>query len=41
LKKLEKNWARWKGKEIGKGEAGSFSGVETSRGGYCYDMYEN
>jgi len=27
LKKLEKNWARWKGKAIGEREAGSFSGV--------------
>ena len=41
LKKLERNWARWKEKEIREGEAGSFSRVETLRGGYCYDMYEN
>jgi len=27
LKKLERNWARWKEKEIGEGETGIFSGV--------------
>jgi len=41
LKKLERNWARWKGKEIGEGEAGSSSRVRTLRGGYCYDIYKN
>ena len=38
MKKLEKNWARWKGKAIGEREAGSFSGVGTLRGGYCYSV---
>jgi len=38
LKKLEKNWARWKGKAIGEREAGSFSGVGTLREGYCYSV---
>ena len=37
LKKLERNWTRWKGKEIGEGEASS-SRVETLRGEYCYDV---
>jgi len=32
LKKIERNWARWKGKEIGEGEASS-SRVGTLRGG--------
>ena len=41
LKKLERNQARWKGKEIGEGEAGSSSRVGTLRGGYCYDMCED
>jgi len=41
LKKLERNWARWKGKEIEKGEAGSSSGVKTLRGEYCYDTCED
>jgi len=36
LKKLERNWTRWKEKEIGEGEASS-SGVGTLRGEYCYD----
>ena len=36
LKKLEKIWARWKGKEIGEGEASS-SGDRTLREGYCYN----
>jgi len=40
LKKLEKSWARWKGKEIGKGEVGSF-GVGILRGGYCYSVLEH
>ena len=40
LKKLEKSWARWKGKEIGEGEAGSF-GVGILRGGYCYSVLEH
>ena len=40
MKKLERNWARWKGKEIGEREASS-SGVGTLKGGYCYDAYEN
>jgi len=35
LKKLKKNWARWKGKEIGEEEASS-SRDRTLRGGYCY-----
>jgi len=35
-KKLEKSWARWKGKEIEEGEAGSSSGIETLRGMYYY-----
>jgi len=33
LKKLEKNWARWKGKEIEEGEASS-SGGRTLKGEY-------
>ena len=33
LKKLERNWARWKGKEIEEEEASS-SRVETLRGRY-------
>jgi len=37
LKKLERNWVRWNGKEIGKGEA-SFSRVGTLKVGYCYSM---
>ena len=37
LKELERNWARWKGKEIGEEEASS-SRVGTLRGGYCYDV---
>ena len=41
LKKLERNWARWKRKEIRKREAGSSSKVGTLRGGYCYDVYKN
>jgi len=41
LKKLERNWARWKEKVIEEGEAGSSSGVGTLRGGYCYDACEN
>jgi len=41
LKKLEKNWARWKGKEIGEGDAGSSSGVGTLRGGYYYYVHED
>jgi len=32
LKKLERNWARWKGKEIEEGEVSS-SGVGALRGG--------
>jgi len=40
LKKLEKNWARWKGKEIREGEA-SFSKGRTLRGGCCYGMLGN
>ena len=39
LKKLEENWARWKGKKIGEEKASS-SGVRTLRGGYCYGMLE-
>ena len=38
LKKLKRNWTRWKGKEIGEGEASS-SGVETLRGEYCYSVF--
>jgi len=38
LKKLERNWARWKGKEIEEGEAGSSSGVGTLRGRYYYGV---
>jgi len=41
LKKLERNWARWKGKEIKEGEAKSSSRVGTLRGGYCYNMCED
>ena len=41
LKKLKRNWARWKGKVIREEEAGSSSRVETLRGGYCYDVHEN
>ena len=41
LKKLERSSARWKGKEIEEGEAESFSGVGTLRGGYCYNTCEN
>jgi len=37
LKKLEKNWARWEGKEIGEGKANS-SGNRTLREGYCYSV---
>ena len=40
LKKLERSWARWKGREIGEGEASS-SRVETLRGGYYYNMLEH
>ena len=40
LKKLERNWARWKRKEIEEGEA-SYSGVGTLRRGYCYDICQN
>ena len=39
LKKLEKNWARWNGKEIGE-EKASFSRGETLREGYYYGMLE-
>jgi len=35
LKKLERCWTRWKGKEIGEGDASS-SRVGTLRGEYCY-----
>jgi len=37
LKKLERNWTRWKGKKIGEGEASS-SRVGTLRGGYRYGV---
>jgi len=40
LKKLERNWARWKRKKIGEGEA-SFSGVGILRRRYCYDIYQD
>jgi len=40
LKKLEKNWARWKGKKVGEEEAGSSSRVEILREGYCYNAVE-
>jgi len=40
LKKLERNWARWKGKKIGEEEASSFR-AGTLRGGYCYDAHED
>ena len=40
LKELKRNWTRWKGKEIGEGEASS-SRVGTLRGGYCYDARED
>ena len=40
LKKLERNWARWKGKEIGEGKTSSFR-VGTLRRGYCYDACED
>ena len=39
LKKLERNWARQKGKKIEEREA-SFSRVETLRGRCYYDVYE-
>ena len=35
LKKLERNWTRWKEKEIGEEDASS-SRVGTLRGGYYY-----
>ena len=41
LKKLERNWTRWKEKAIGEGEAGSSSRVGTLKGGYCYDVHED
>ena len=41
LKKLERNWIRWKEKAIGEGEAGSSSGVGTLKEGYYYDVHEN
>jgi len=41
LKNLERNWARWKGKEIGEKEAGSSSRVGTLRGEYCYNVVEH
>jgi len=37
LKKLEKNWVRWKEKKIGEEEA-SFPGGRTLRGRYCYSV---
>jgi len=37
LKKLEKNWARWKIKKMGEGEASS-SGDKTLKGVYCYSV---
>ena len=40
MKKLKRNWARWKEKKIGEGEA-SLSGVGTLRGGYCYGVFEH
>jgi len=40
LKKLERNWVRWKGKEMGEREASS-SGVGILREGYCYDVYKD
>ena len=40
LKKLERNWARWKGKKIGEGKTSSFR-VGTLRRGYCYDTCED
>ena len=41
LKKLERNWTRWKEKAIGEGEAGSSSRVGTLKEGYCYDVHED
>jgi len=38
-KKLKRNWVRWKGKEIEKGEASS-SRVGTLRERYCYGTFE-
>jgi len=37
LKKLERSWVRWKGKEIGEGETSS-SKVGTLRRRYCYGV---
>ena len=41
MKKLEKNWARWKEKKIEEGDVESFSGVGTLRGRYFYDTCED
>ena len=40
LKKLERNWARWKEKKIGKREASS-SRVRTLRGECCYNAHKD
>ena len=41
MKKLERSWARWKGKIIGEEEAESSFGVGTLRRGHCYDVHED
>ena len=41
LKKLKRNWAKWKGKVIGEREAESSSRVGTLKGGYYYDAHED
>ena len=40
LKKLERNWTKWKEKNVEEGEAGSSSRVGTLRGRYCYNVVE-